>query len=91
MSTIILSVQCTKAIIDNSKKPWAIPIIKTSQFIKAMSIIFDKFFRCFGKFSKCLKRFFLLVKLQKCFCRFFKKREQFTDSAVSLNKKERFF
>ena len=33
-----------------------------------------------------LTKFFLQVTLQKCVSRFFKKREQFTDSAVALNK-----
>ena len=33
----------------------------------------------------CLTKFvFLYVKLQKCFSRFFKKRERFTDSAVEM-------
>ena len=38
----------------------------------------------------CLTKFFLEVKLQKC-SRFFKKREQFTDSAVALTKTKRDF
>ena len=33
----------------------------------------------------------MYVKSQKCFSRFFKKREQFTNSAVGLNKTKRNF
>ena len=36
-----------------------------------------------------LTKFFLQVTLQKCVFRFFKKRKQFTDSAVALNKTKR--
>ena len=39
----------------------------------------------------CLMRFFLYVKLQTCFSRFFKKREQFMDSSVALSKTKRDF
>ena len=51
---------CTKVItmIDDLKKPWAIPIINKSQFLKAIPII-DKLSpinfsdKCCGKFSMC--------------------------------------
>ena len=87
---------CTKAItiVDNFKKPWAIPIIDKSQFFKAISVI-DKlspinfFPKCCGKFSMCLAKFFFVSRIQKCFSRFFKKREEFTDSAVTLNNTKR--
>ena len=52
-----------------------------------------KFF-LLGKSQKCFSivvgSFFLYVKSQKCVSRFFKKREQFAESAVGLNK-EKFF
>ena len=76
---------------------WAIPIIDKSQFLKAISVI-DKLSpinfsdKCCIKFSMYLTKFyFLQVKLQKCFSRFFKKREQFTDAAVGLNTTKRDF
>ena len=89
---------CTKAItiIDNLKKPGAIPIIDLSQFLKAISVI-DKLSpinfsdnRC-GKFSMCLTKFFFASQLPKCFSRFFKKRKQFTASAMALNTTKRDF
>ena len=88
---------CTKAITisDTSKKPWAIPIIVKSQFLKAISVI-DKLSpinfsdKCCGKFSMYLTKFFYVSGSAKMlFSRFFKKREQFTDSAVTLNKTKR--
>ena len=81
---------CTKAItiIDNFKKPLAIPIIGKSQFFKAISVI-DKLSpinfsdKCCGKFLTRLTTFFLQVTLKNVFPDFLKKREQFTDSAVA--------
>ena len=76
---------------------WAIPIIDKSQFLKAISVIdelspINFFDECCGKFSMCLTKFFFLqVKSQNCFSRFFKKSEQFTDSAVGLNITKRDF
>ena len=83
-------------IIDKSQFLKAISIIDESQFLSAISII-DKLSsinfsnKCCGKFLMCLTKFFLQAKLQKRFSRFFKKREQFADSAVALNKTERDF
>ena len=85
---------CTKAItiIDNFKK--ALGDTDKSQFFKAISVI-DKLSpinfsdKCCGKFAMRLTKFFLQVTLQKCVSKFFKKREQFTDSAVALNKTKR--
>ena len=65
-----------------------------SQFFKAISVI-DKLSpinfsdKCCDKFLMRLTKFFLQVTLQKRVFRFFKKREQFTDSAVALNKTKR--
>ena len=42
-------------------------------------------------FQYARRSFFWYVKLQKCFYRFFKKREQFTDSVVASNKTKKFF
>ena len=42
--------------------------------------------KCWDRFLMRLTKFFLQVTLQKCVSRFFKKKEQFTDSAVALNK-----
>ena len=42
-----------------------------------------------GKISVILTKFFLQVTVQKCVSGFFKKREQFMDSAVALNKTKR--
>ena len=45
-----------------------------------------------NQFSMCLTKFFFLcVKSQKRFSRFFKKREQFTHSTVGLNTTKRDF
>ena len=84
---------CTKAItiINNFKK--AFGDIDKSQFFKAISVI-DKLSpmnfsnKCCDKFLMRLTKF-LQVTLQKCVSRFFKKRMQFTDSAVVLNKTKR--
>ena len=73
------------------------PITDKSQFLKAISII-DKlspinfFDKCCGKFSMCLTKFFFCKSnCRNVLSRFFKKREQFTDSAVKLNKTKRQF
>ena len=68
-----------------------IPIIDKSQFFIAISVI-DELSpinfsdKCCGKFSMSLTKFILQITLQKCISAFFKKREQFTDSAAVLNK-----
>ena len=65
-----------------------------SQFFKAISVI-DKLSpinfsdKCCDKFLMRLTKFFVQVTLQKRVFRFFKKREQITDSAVALNKTKR--
>ena len=82
---------CTTAItiIDNFKK--ALGDIDKSQFLEAISII-DKLSpinfsdKCCGKFSMCLTKFFFVSRIAKIFfSKFFKKRKQFTDSAVKLS------
>ena len=82
---------CTKAItiIDNFKN--ALGDTDKSQFLKAISVI-DKLppinfsDKCYGKFSMCLTKFFSCKSNRKSvFFRFFKKTEQFMDSAVGLN------
>ena len=87
---------CTKAttIIDNFNK--ALGDTDKSQFLKAISVI-DKLSpmnfsdKCCGKFSMCLTNIFLQIILQKCFSRFFDKREQFKDFAMAFNKTKRDF
>ena len=83
---------CTKAItiIDNFEKALGSTDTDKSQFLKAISAIDELSVvnfsdKCCGKFLMSLTKFFLYVKLQKCFSRFFK-RGQFTDSALALNK-----
>ena len=79
-----------------SKMPSAIPIIDTgsSQFLKGISVI-DKlsprnFFAKCCKFSMCMtKYFFGKLNCKNVFSRFFKKRKQFTHSAVKVNKTKR--
>ena len=73
----------------------AIPIIYKSQFLKAISVI-DKLSpinfsdKCCGEFSMCLTKFFSCKSNHKSvFLDFFKKREQFTDSVMGLNKTKR--
>ena len=81
---------CIKAIkiINNFKN--ALGNTDKSQFLEAISVIDELLSinfsdKCCGKFSMCLtKSFFLQVNSQKCFSRFFKKRELFTGSAVGL-------
>ena len=88
MGTINLSTKAV-TIIDNCEK--ALGDTDKSQFFKAMSVI-DKLSpinfsdKCCRKFAIRLTKFFLQVTLQNCYSKFFKKREQFTDSAVALNK-----
>ena len=55
---------CTKAITIISKKPWTIPIIDKSQFLKAISVInklspINISNKCCGKTSMCLMKFFV--------------------------------
>ena len=79
---------CTKAItiVDNFKK--ALVDTDKSQFLKAISVIdklllINSFDKCCGKFLMCLTKFFFVNQIAKCFSRFFKEREQFTDFAVA--------
>ena len=65
---------CTKAItiVDNFRKPWAIPIIDESQFLKAKSVIntlspINFSDKCCGKFSMCLTKFFFVSQIAKMF------------------------
>ena len=72
---------CTKAItiINNFKKAFG-------DIDKLSPMNFSN--KCCDKFLMRLTKF-LQVTLQKCVSRFFKKRMQFTDSAVVLNKTKR--
>ena len=71
-------------------------IIDKSQFLKTISVI-DKLspiifsYKCCGKFSMCLTKFFFCKSnCKNVFSRFFKKRKQFTDSAVITKQRDSF-
>ena len=72
-------------IIDKSKFPQAILVIDKLSMINFSD-------KCCGKFLMCLTRFFFYKsKCKTVFIRVFKKREQFTDSALALNKTKKGF
>ena len=78
-----------RVIIDNLKN--ALGDTDKSQLLKAVSVI-DKLSPInFAVNFLCLTKFFSCKSNHKCFSRFFKKTEQFTDSAVGLNTTKRDF